>query len=185
MWKVLLVLSLVVNVARADVIEPALTFEDPTPEEHAPSGTPKGGARIAAEVGAGLVASVGLGVGGALIGNEVAVRTGVQCSRDGICPAGLLAGGAAGALVGATTTVYFIGASGKRPGSLAATMGGAVLGAGLAVGTVFVNPGVGVAAMVILPTTGAVVGFNLTRRDNNRRITALPTTNGVIVAGTF
>lgn len=87
--------------------------------------------------------------------------------------AGLLVGLSVGWMLGNTTGVYAVGASGNVTGSFLATLGGSILG-GLA-GVVIIGgtgdtlsdylPGDAIVTLLFAaPAIGAVIGFNVTRR---------------------
>ncbi|MDQ6885979.1 MAG: hypothetical protein M3068_01660 [Gemmatimonadota bacterium] len=130
--------------------------------------------RVGLEVATGLVGTPLGFVGGGLVARGIALRLGASEERaSNVASAGALAGTALGAAVGPT----LVGTHGPTTGSYIASVAGAAageLGSALLVrlndrgegesGPCRVRCVVSAAAIVLLPSVGATIGFNLSRR---------------------
>ncbi|HET7373982.1 MAG TPA: hypothetical protein VFJ20_11370 [Gemmatimonadaceae bacterium] len=123
---------------------------------------PLSASKIAGEALVGSLFATGGGVIGAYAGY------GIDCINDcrGWAPGvtGPTIGGYAGLTLTAPLGVYLAGTSGNETGSLGATYLGALAGAGIGVLAGLSGSRIGELAMVLGPSAGAMIGFNLTRR---------------------
>ncbi len=150
-------------VARGVASQTAL---EPTPPLSVP--------RVSLEVATGLVGTPIGFVGGGLLTRGIALRLGATEERASqVASGGALAGAALGAAVGPT----LVGTRGPTTGSYLAAVAGAAageLGSALLVrlndrgdgesGPCRVRCVMSAAAIVLLPSVGATIGFNLSRR---------------------
>ncbi|MCP3104982.1 hypothetical protein LZ198_39565 [Myxococcus sp. K15C18031901] len=119
-------------------------------------------ARLAIESAAGSLASMGAGilglVPGVLLAGDCDALRGSSCREAWVT-------GAVGLAAGATMGVYLSGTLMKERGSLMTTLLGAVVGTGAGVLTFAAlnesNDGLAIMGLLILPTAGAVMGYEL------------------------
>lgn len=120
--------------------------------------------RIAGELVVGGVLTLGGGIGGLALGAEAGGD--LYCDRDSPCNEGPLKFGVTvGAVVAAPLGVYLIGTLGSDTGSFPATALGSLVGVVPGLVVLGVDDDYAFPFLLSGPLVGAIVGFNLTRRD--------------------
>ena len=128
---------------------------------------PASGTRIAGELLLGAL----VGGGGALIGALIGAGACIGGGDTGDCTASLVGGAYLASVATVPLGVYAAGNSGRETGSLGMTYAGAALG-GLG-GLLLLANGedtVTTIGLVLAPSIGAIIGFNMTRRYKPRRV---------------
>lgn len=136
---------------------------------------PIDGVRVFGEIGLGATLAVGGGLIGGFAG-MVSVEGGCTGDSDS-CDHGAapIVGAAVGVTIAAPFGVYLVGDRDEETGSYLAAMGGAALGAGVAVASWYaVDPRFAAGLAVVLPAVGATIGFNLTRERKRGPTTVQP-----------
>ncbi len=174
MVSLLLLLAVPVSAQPAYAPE-AVGAESPSAEPARPSQ----GARIATELGVGMLASMGLGLAGGLAGGIIGFATcsegtGGYMDFSGLCPLGAAAiGYAAGAGVGLPLGVWWGGNKLGGNGSLAATFAGLGASVGLIALAERTHQSTLVSAAVLTLPVLTIVGYELSDTEPTG---AVPTT---------
>jgi hypothetical protein len=156
--SVAIVLFLSVASARS---EPLFAYGDREP-------APAGALVVAAEAGAGLVGTIGFGLGFGALGVAIAGGPEDIQSPEVLKPAfGFIAGIAVGAPLGAGVGTWLAGSALQQEGRLSSTLLGAYAGLPVAAGIFYLSAVTKsdplMVAAVLAPPAGAVIGYGLSR----------------------
>ena len=140
------------GIARCLATEAAAPRSEPLPLR------PLSPGKLVGEVGVGAVLGAPCALLGAVVGFEI--------GGGGLLGAYGIGGGIlAGWTIGVPLGVYAVGSTGGETGSLATTEVGGLLGGAAGIGVLYAAHGEGpaIAAAIVAPIAGAIIGFNLTR----------------------
>lgn len=132
---------------------------------------PISGGRLAGELLVGGAFVIGGGLGGGFLGYSLETAGGCNSEFCGL--GGAVIGAFLGGTLAAPLGVYLIGTYGNETGSLGAAYAGSLLGglAGIAIVAAADEEDLILPVMITMPVVGSMIGFNLTRRYKNVRVT--------------